>query len=91
MILNPRQHFQRLTQSADFHRELVSTDRFRDAIQAALLEQIMSLPQSYEPNEAVAAYNRIMGARDFIYHLMNIAETPKSLSRPPTGNLDHKL
>jgi hypothetical protein len=43
-----------------------------------------------DPVEAAAAYNRIMGARDFLYHLLSIAEPKKPLAAPPSGNLNHQ-
>jgi hypothetical protein len=89
MVLNPRAQFQEQVEYAKFHRELVVTDRFRDALHASLLEQVLGLPQTYDQVEAAAAYNRIMGARDYIQHLLNIAEQAKPVpDRLPT-NLDH--
>ena len=90
MNLTPRQQFQEDINAAKFHRELVMLDRFRDACHASLLEQVMALPHTYDPAEQQAAYSRIMGARDFITHLLNIAEERKPIAGSPTGNLNHR-
>lgn len=91
MNLTPKKHFQDKKQFADSHRELVVSDRFREAVHAALLDQVMSLPMTYDPVEAQAAYNRIMGARDFVEHLLNLAEVTKTPPDPLPTNLNHKV
>jgi hypothetical protein len=91
MNLTPRAQFQENVEFRRFHQELVLTDRFREAIQTSLLEQVMALPHTYDAGEAAAAYHRIMGARDFIQHLLNIAEQVKTPPTPLPTNLDHKV
>jgi hypothetical protein len=91
MTLNPRQSYQEDNIAAKFHRDLVTQTRFRDACHAALLEQVLALPPVYDVNEQAAAYSRIMGARDFITHLLNIAEEKKPASAPPSVNLNHRV
>lgn len=91
MNLTPRQKFQEDKIATKFHLELVMQSRFRDACHAALLEQVLAMPMTYDTAEAAAAYNRIMGARDYIVHLLSIAEDKKPIPTPPTGNLNHRL
>ncbi len=91
MNLTPRQHFQQNSPAKKSHQELVMTDRFRDACHAALLEQVLALPMTYDQVEAAAAYNRIMGARDFLHHLLSIAEEEKPAPKQPSANLNHRL
>jgi hypothetical protein len=91
MTLNPRQSYHEDQIAAKFHRDLVTQSRFRDACHAALLEQIIGLPLTYEVTEAAAAYNRIIGARDFITHLLNIAEEKKPAPVTPSANLNHRI
>jgi hypothetical protein len=90
MNLTPRQHFQEDKTSVKFHQDLVVLTRFRDACHAALLEQVMNTPMTYNPVEAAAYYNQIMGARDFLFHLLSIAEPKKPVAAPPSGNLNHR-
>lgn len=90
MNLQPRQHFQEDKTAVKFHQDLVVLNRFRDACHAALLEQVLNMPMTSDPVEAAASYNRIMGARDFLYHLLSIAEPKKPLAAPPSGNLNHQ-
>jgi hypothetical protein len=87
--LTPKKKFQENKQAAEKHRDLVLNPDFRNALEAALLEQILTLPNTFDPTEAAAAYYRIVGARDFITHLLSIAELPKALSGLPPINLDH--
>lgn len=89
MVLEPKKKFQADIQATRAHQELVVSDRFRAAAEAALLEQVMALPMTYKKNEAAAAYYRIMGARDYLQHLLTIAEQPKKLPDRPSGNLNH--
>lgn len=91
MNLSPKKKFQANKQAADKHRDLVLSDDFRDALHAALLEEVLALPNTYEPVEASAAYYRIIGARDFITQLLSIAETSKQPVGPPPANLNHRL
>lgn len=89
MVLNPRKKFQESKDFVRSHLDLVVSNSFLTAMQAALVEQVMALPMTYDPNEAAAAYNRIIGARDFINHLLNIAEISKQPPTPVSVNLDH--
>ena len=89
MNLTPRARFQSNVQQSRAHQDLVVSEGFRIACEAALLEQVLAMPNIGDPAEQAAAYNRIMGATDYIRHLLSIAETAKPISRQPTGNLDH--
>jgi hypothetical protein len=91
MNLTPRQQFQENVKNAQSHRDLVMTDRFREACHASLLEQVLNMPNTNDPDEAAALYHQIVGARDYIFHLLNIAEARKPISETHTGNLDHNV
>jgi hypothetical protein len=91
MTLTPRQSYQEDKIATKFHTDLVVQTRFRDACHAALLEQILNLPVTDDVNQQAAAYNRIMGARDFITHLLNIAEEKKPAPMTPFANLNHRV
>lgn len=91
MNLTPKKHFQEKKVMAEHHRELVVSDAFREALHASLIDQVMAMPMTYDPVEAQAAYNRIMGARDFIQHLLTIAEMPKDPPKPTSTNLNHEV
>lgn len=91
MTLTPKKHFQEKKLFADAHRDLVVSTPFREALHAALLDQVMNLPTATDPEVSIASYQRIIGARDFINHLLNLAEMPKSLPTTPPANLDHSI
>ena len=87
MNLTPRAKFQANVAQARVHQDLVTNEGFRNACEAALLEQILGMPSVTDPTEQAAAYNRIMGATEYIRHLLSIAEqTP-----PPKEQLPHNL
>lgn len=89
MVLSPRQRFQENQPHKIRHQEVVVSESFRAAAEAALVEQVMTLPTTYDPHEAQAAYYRLVGARDFLHHLLNIAEKPSIVTVPMPQNLDH--
>ena len=91
MNLTPKKDFQVKKQFADAHRELVVSTQFREALNAALIDQVMDLRDTHDPVVAAAEYQRIMGAREFIQSLLNIAEMPKSPPAPLPTNLDHQI
>jgi hypothetical protein len=91
MNFAPKKHFIEKKQYAEQHRDLVVTHSFTEAVQAALLDQVMALPPTYSQDEAAAAYFRIIGARDFVHHLLNIAEHTKTLPDRLPANLDHSI
>ena len=77
MNLTPKKDFIAKKQFADAHRELVVSTQFREALHAALLDHVLSL-QATRSRLAAADYQRITGACEFINHLLNVAEQPKS-------------
>ena len=89
MVLTPKQRFRENKPLVSRHQEVVVSESFRAAVEAAIVDQVMSMPLTYDPNEAAAAYNRIVGAREFLNHLLNIAEQAKPLPPTPSLNLDH--
>jgi len=91
MNLTPKKDFQGKKQFADAHRELVVSIPFREALHAALIDQVMSMSASSDPVVAAASYHRIIGARDFIHCLLNVAEQTKSPPTPLPTNLDHGI
>ena len=91
MNLSPKKKFQENKLAVSNHQDLVVSDNFRNALEAALLEEVLALPNTYNPEEASAAYYRIVGARDFITQLLSIAETTKAPAPAPPVNLNHRL
>ncbi len=87
MNLTPRAKFQANVQQARIHQDLVVSEGFRSACEAALLEQIMAMPNVVDQAEAAASYHRIQGATEFIRHLLSIAETQS----PPREKLPTNL
>lgn len=91
MVLTPRQRFQENQPHKLRHQEVVVSDAFRAAAEAAIVEQVLTLPTTYDPHEAQAAYYRLVGARDFLHHLLNIAEKPAPITTPMPQNLRHDV
>jgi hypothetical protein len=91
MVLTPKKDFQDKKQFAEAHRELVVSTQFREALQAALVDHVLSLPTIADSSAAAAAYHQIVGAREFITRLLNVAETPKAPPTPLPTNLNHEV
>ena len=89
MNLTPKKDFLEKKQFAEAHRDLVVSTPFREAIHASLLEYVGSLSAVSDPVEATANFNRMVGARDFVHHLLNIAEQTKVPPAPTSANLNH--
>jgi hypothetical protein len=88
MNLTPKKDFQGKKQFADAHRELVVSTPFREALNAALIDYVLSMPANSDP---AASYHQIVGAREFVNRLLNIAEMSKSPPITPPANLDHSV
>ncbi len=72
------------------HRDLVVSENFLRAAEAALVDSIMNTDDTDDPVVAAGAFHRIMGAKQFLKALLNIAETPTAPPRVPLPlNLNH--
>ena len=92
MTISAKQRFLQDANRAAVHRELVVSDKFLIAAEAALLQVVADLPDSSsDPNVAVAGFNRVLGAREYLKALLNLAEQPRVPSRTESFNLNHKL
>lgn len=77
--------------AAKFIRQVVEDRRFQYAAEVALLEMIRNQPDTTNQVDAVAHYNRMVGARTVLAMLATIADQPKPLEPfASTANLDHK-
>jgi len=91
MTLNPKKEFQGDKKLADRIGELMLSVDFRQAIHAALIEQVLAAPATTDPVISAAHYQQILGARTFILQLLNIAEQSKAVPQPLPTNLDHNI
>jgi len=89
MNLTPKKEFLEKKVLADAHRDLVVSARFREALNAALIDYIVAFTPVTDTEISAANFHRIEGAREFITHLLSIAEMPKSPPAPLPTNLDH--
>lgn len=90
ITLNPRKRFQESNHQMVVHRELVVSGDFLNAASAALLETVMAAPDPINPDHALAEYSKILGARNYLRTLLNIAEQPELLKNPQNvRNLNH--
>jgi len=70
--------------------DLVVSEAFLAATEAAMLSYVNSLSETIAPPTADAAYQRILGARGFLEALRTLADKGKEPApRLTTANLDH--
>lgn len=74
--LNYKAQFLKNETLAKAHRELVVTDAFQVAVEMALLQYIAQAAPKGSVEDAMSLH-RILGAREFIGVLLNIAEPQK--------------
>jgi len=91
MNLTPKKDFQGKKQFADAHRDLVVSTQFREALNAALLDHVLSMQSTTDPVAAAAGYHQITGACQFITRILNVAEQAKTPPTPLPTNLDHQV
>lgn len=92
MNLDPQLRYRKRAEVASAHRDLVVSDRFLAAADAALLQTVMNLPDTTDPAEAAANWHRVAGAREFLRTFINLGEQPVVLPpKPKPGNLDHTV
>lgn len=80
--MTPKQRFQTLAAASKSHFDLTETDNFKAAMDAALLQHIENVAQpTFDPQSAIAGYNRIVGAVQFAKTLMNLGtkEVPQTI------------
>jgi len=87
MDLSPRLRFQENKAYVSAHKELVVSDQFRAACEAALVQVTVGLPESDDSSVAAANWHRIEGARAFLKTLLNVAESAPLPPAKPTQNL----
>lgn len=87
MDVTPRLRFQENKEQVSFHRELVVSDRFRAATEAALVQTMLALAESDDPAVSAANWHRVEGARAFLKTLINIAEGGTLPLPKPNQNL----
>lgn len=88
--LSPKTRFQK-TQDSAVHAELVVKDSFLNAITFALAEYEVDLPSAESPARSWDAYCKIMGAKEFINTLLNLAEPPTERRDIPNKNLQYDI
>ena len=89
---SPKKRFQEVADSVRKHRDLIQMPEFQRAVDFALLHYMAQLGQETDGNlnAAAAAHLRLSGAREFLWHLRNLAESTEFIPRRvETPNLDH--
>jgi len=76
MTLAPKARFLK-TPHAKLHADIVVTESFQSACEAAMLEMQVGLPAATNPANGWDAHSRMQGAKDFLYILLNLAEPEK--------------
>lgn len=88
MIFSPKQRFIK-TPAAKVHVDLVVSEEFRAALESALLDYQQTLTATQSTENSGAFFQRIKGATDFVYHLLNLAEPPGKQPVDTKQNLNH--
>lgn len=91
MIITPKSRFCEDKKRAAAHNDLVVSNAFLSASEAALLTMIDDIAESTDPAVAIAGYHRIVGARKYMKALAGLAEVPKPVARNVDYNLNHNL
>lgn len=87
---SPKQKFISSETNVKAHRHMVDSQEFERALHYATLEyQRVLCENSTDMSAAAASHFRLKGAQEFVHVLRNLSETPRILSAPAVGNLDH--
>lgn len=90
MVLNPKKRFLEQDQLVRAHKELVVSNGFHIACEAALLQ--LQLELQFKEFDAAAKYHFLLGAEAMINYLLNVAESTQPAPRKGTyNNLDHSI
>ena len=84
MVDSPKKRLLRGKAISERIFNLLNSSEFQSGADAAMLQVIEELGDVSEPDQAAAAYNRIMGARTFLRKLQTIADRPKPPSKRAT-------
>ena len=90
MIFSPKQRFLK-NPAAKKHIDLVISEDFRAALESALLDYQQSLTAGQALETSAAFFQRLKGAHDFVYHLLNIAEPATKQTVDTKQNLNHTV
>ncbi len=75
---------------ADKVRDMVDSEVFDTAADAAMLQYIESIPNVSTAEDHASAHNRVQGAIEFLRMFRRIADVPRAESRGLPANLDFK-
>lgn len=89
---DPKSRFIAHTELAAAHRGRCQEASFIAAIDAALLRYQEQLTQNYgtEPNAAASNHHKLVGAKEFVMVLLNLAEKVDLPERAKTPSLNYK-
>ena len=88
--MSPRTRLQNDKNLADNVRNMVDGGTFDAASEAALMNWLMGFKRATTIEEASQAYNRIIGAIEYLQALRTIADAPRAIPAPLPDNLNHK-
>jgi len=91
MMTSPKQRFTEDKTAFAQHNELTVNGPFLRACDAALLQMLHQAARPTDnPSAALAGFNRMTGAVEFLRHLLTLTEKPTVQSKPTDFNLNHK-
>jgi hypothetical protein len=90
MLESPKKRFMHNKEDVQWHLDLVTSQRFLKAVDAALLSMMHG--QSGDANEANASgrYNQLSGATEFVRIFCSLSIMPEPVTQITTRNLNHK-
>lgn len=90
MVESPKKRFLRQKKIANAVGDAVTSTEFQVAADAAMLQMFNDMPETVDPQTAVAIYHRMYGAKQYLGHLQTLADQPKPpAKRRSSDNLQH--
>lgn len=87
MNLSPKQRFQKNAELAKAHLEWCAHPTTHATLETALAQYAMSFPESPAASISADYHQRLQGARDLIFVLLNLSEHPIEKTRTRSDNL----
>ena len=88
MKLSPKARFlEKYRDLADRHRDGTASDSMLRAAEATLAQMVCDLPDSTDAATAIAGYNRIVGARQFLNAFLCLCDPVQERPKPVNRNL----
>jgi hypothetical protein len=88
ITLSPKALFQK-TNAAKAHADLCANDQFKHVLQVTMAHMVFDSAVPSDPEEAANLGFKLAGAREYVHHLLNLAEVPEPRKPDYKQNLTH--